>query len=505
MIARYTLMTLAAASLTFPRACAAADAGEKTLGTPELIAILKSDAALFEKAQACRQLAGRGAREAVPALAPLLGDEKLAAYARDALEKIDDPAAGDALRAALGALKGKLLAGAVNSIGVRGDAQAVSALSALALDPASGAAPEALPALGRIATPEALETLAKTLASGPAELRPAAAEGCILGAERHAAKGARDAAIELYDAVRRADVPAPLRAAATCGTIVVRGSAGLQLLFEALKSDDDIVRGAVLGLLRRELRDPEVTRALAAELGRLRPALQALLIPVLADRDDPGALGAVEAAAASEAEEVRAAALAALRDRGDPKALAIVAARARDAEARVRADAVRVLGEWRNVDAGPVLLALAEHAGDDRDALRAFGAIAALVRRIDFAGGRARARWIDLWDGRALAREALAAAQSDDEKRPLIDALGAAGDAGAFALLGELFDTPSLREDACKAAVAVAERIVRIAPDEVEAAMKKVMAATRHEDCAGRAAKAIGRAREEREARAKAK
>ncbi len=495
MIARYTLMTLAAASLTFPRACAAADAGEKTLGTPELIAVLKSDAALFEKAQACRQLAGRGAEEAVPALAPLLGDEKLAAYARDALEKIDDPAAGDALRAALGTLEGKLLAGAVNSIGVRGDAQAVSALSALALDPASGAAPEALPALGRIATAEALDVLTRALASGPVELRPAAAEACVLAAERQAARGARDVATRLYDAVRLADVPAPLRAAATRGAIIMRGSAGLSLLFEALQSDNDIVRGAVLGSLRRDLSDPEVTRALAAELGRLRPALQALLIPVLADRDEPTAQKAVETAAGSGTEEVRVAALTALRDRGGAKALAIVAARAADVDPRVRADAAVVLGEWRSVDAGQALLALARNAGDDQDALRAFRALGALVRHAESSDDRKL----------ALAREALAVAESDEEKRPLIDALGDAGDAGAFALLGELFGTPSLREDACKAAVAVAERIVRIAPDEVEAAMKKVMAATRHEDCAGRAAKAIDRAKEEREARAKAK
>jgi len=488
---------MAAAWCALPRPGAAAEVGGKAPETPALLAVLASDAAVFEKAQACRWLGARGAKEAVPALAALLADERLAAYARDALEKIADPAAGAALREALGRLEGKLLAGAVNSIGARRDAPAVGALRAMAGDPASGAAREALCALGRIATTEAGEALVRALASGPEALRPAAAEGCVLAAERRAAEGARDAARELYDAARRADVPAPIRAAATCGAIAVRGPAGLPLLIEALESGDGIARGAVLGLLYRELQEPEVTRALAAELGRLRPALQALLIPVLARRDEPSAQGAVEAAAASGADAARIAALTALRDRGGPRALAVVAARARDADARLRADAFRVLGEWRGAEAGPALLALAKDAGDDRDALRAFGAIAALVRRVDFSSGR------------ALARDALAAAQSDEEKRPVIAALGAAGDAGTFALLEACAEAPSLREDACEAAVAIGERLARAAvdaaPDAVQAAMAKVIAATRREELAARAAKVVGRLEEARAPRAEKK
>ncbi len=148
-------------------------------------------------------------------------------------------------------------------------------------------------------------------------------------------------------------------------------------------------------------------------------------------------------------------------------------------------------------EAGPALLALAKDAGDDRDALRAFGAIAALVRRVDFSSGR------------ALARDALAAAQSDEEKRPVIAALGAAGDAGAFALLEACAEAPSLREDACEAAVAIGERLARAAvdaaPDAVQAAMAKVIAATRREELAARAAKVVGRLEEARAPRAEKK
>ena len=72
----------------------------------------------------------------MPALAALLGDEKLADYARSALEIIADPAAGDALKKSLPALKGPLLAGAIDSLGVRREASAVPDLETLAKDTA---------------------------------------------------------------------------------------------------------------------------------------------------------------------------------------------------------------------------------------------------------------------------------------------------------------------------------------------------------------------------------
>ena len=58
----------------------------------QLIAVLKSDATLKAKADACRELARVGTKQAIPALAALLGDEKLSHMARYALEPIRDPA-----------------------------------------------------------------------------------------------------------------------------------------------------------------------------------------------------------------------------------------------------------------------------------------------------------------------------------------------------------------------------------------------------------------------------
>ena len=87
----------------------------------ELIKLLRSDSPAAEKAIACKQLAVHGSPEAVPELALLLTDERLASWARIALEAIPGPAADEALRKAMNSLDGKLLIGTINSIGVRRD------------------------------------------------------------------------------------------------------------------------------------------------------------------------------------------------------------------------------------------------------------------------------------------------------------------------------------------------------------------------------------------------
>ena len=210
IIAAGMLLTVAAASLPAQGA-----ETSRAAEAARLIAVLRSGAATFDKARACQQLAVLGSKEAVPALAELLGDEKLAAYARCGLESIADPSADDALRAALGRLHGKLLAGVVNSIGVRRDAKAVSALEPIALGASSGAAAEALTALGRIATPDAIGILRPALKSESAAVRAAAADAILIAAERQLAVGHREEAAAIYEAVRAAFVPKPARLAAT--------------------------------------------------------------------------------------------------------------------------------------------------------------------------------------------------------------------------------------------------------------------------------------------------
>ena len=129
----------------------------------------KSDAPLKEKADACRELSLVGTKESVAPLAALLGDEKLSHLARYGLEPNPDPGVDEALRTALGKLKGRLLIGVIGSLGVRRDSKAVGPLSELLKDSDSDVAQAAARALGRIGGESATAALENALGSA---LRP---------------------------------------------------------------------------------------------------------------------------------------------------------------------------------------------------------------------------------------------------------------------------------------------------------------------------------------------
>ncbi len=131
----------------------------------KLIAILKSSATPFEKAEACRELARIGTSAAVKPLSELLGDEKLSHMARYGLEPIPDPAVDEALRDAAGKLTGRALIGVIGSIGVRRDAKAVELLANRLKDSDAGVMRAAAHALGSIGTPQAAKALEDILAS----------------------------------------------------------------------------------------------------------------------------------------------------------------------------------------------------------------------------------------------------------------------------------------------------------------------------------------------------
>jgi len=192
----------------------------------KLIAVLKSDAPQKDRVDACRELAVIGTKDAVPALAALLGDEKLSHMARYALEPIPDPSVDDALRDALGKLKGRPLVGVIGSIGVRRDAKAVQSLTKLLENPNADVAQTAARSLGKIASPDAAKVLVDTLAKAPAANRPAVADACLSCAEAFLKKGKRTEAAEIYASVGKADLPKHFRVAAAHGAIQARQSTG---------------------------------------------------------------------------------------------------------------------------------------------------------------------------------------------------------------------------------------------------------------------------------------
>jgi len=182
------------------------------LDQKKLVKILKNPKSTdFAKAKACQRLAVIGTKEAVPALSALLGNPKMAHYARFGLEPIADASVDEALRRALVQLKGELLVGAINSIGNRGDTKSVEALAQLIDVSDDEVAAAAAAALGRIGTSDSATQLEKAL-----DYTKTVAGACFECAEKLLSQGNREQALALYGALlRRSDLPDSVRLLAT--------------------------------------------------------------------------------------------------------------------------------------------------------------------------------------------------------------------------------------------------------------------------------------------------
>ncbi len=316
-------------------ASASARAADPIVTSPEKeqeqLAILRSDAPSADKAIACKKLAIDGSSESVPDLAKLLSDPQLSSWARIALEAIPGAAADEALLKATESLEGRLLVGTINSIGVRRAANAVEALITRLKDADADVASAAAVALGRIGNAAATQSLREALATADVKVRSAVAEGCVLCAERLHAEGKSDEAAQIYDQVRKADVPKQRIIEATRGAILARKQAGIPLLLEQFRSPDKKLFQLALGTAR-EFPGGEIDKALAAEMAKATPDRAALIIQAMADRKETVILASVLEAAGSGPKPVRLSAIGALARVGDASCVSVLLTAAVDAD-----------------------------------------------------------------------------------------------------------------------------------------------------------------------------
>ncbi|MCX8157820.1 MAG: HEAT repeat domain-containing protein [Verrucomicrobiae bacterium] len=382
----------------------------------DLIRTLRSEAPPADKAIACKFLAIKGTREAVPALAPLLADKELASWARIALEAIPDSTADTVLREAAGRLEGRLLVGVINSINRRRDVQAVPLLTAKLKDQNPEVVGAAAAALGNIGGTAAAKALAQALEQAPLALKTDIAEGAVLCAERLLAAGNAGEAVRLYDQIRKSPVSQQRIMEATRGAILARGVSGLPLLLEQLRAAD---RAAFnIGLVTaRELPGRKVTEAIAAEFDKAPDARKPLLLLVLADRADAAALPTVQKAALSGPKPVRLAAITALDRMGQVAAVPTL---------------LDLTGEEDADLAKAARVALARIPGKEVDQQ--------LTARLAKATGRLRLALIELAGQRqtTAALPAIMAATGDADAATRAAAIGAVGLLGSASHAGQL-------------------------------------------------------------------
>jgi len=323
------------------------DAAKRAALAGRLASFLSTDATFEAKDFCCRQLYIIGTKAEIPAVARLLGDEKLSHMSRYVLEAMADPEADAAMRQAMGTLQGKLLIGVVNSLGNRRNAASTAAFVKMLAgdDPALAAAAAA--ALGKIGGEEAIKALAAQRNNAAAEVKAAVADAYLLCADQLLRAGQEQQAAALYTEMMSADQPMRLRMAALRGLVAAAPEKAMPLVLANLKSGDAASQAMACGFAR-QIPGADVTKAFAAALPALNPAGQVLLIDALASRGDAGAKPAILAAARSSEDAVRVAAITALGaigDASDVAALAALAAKAGAEREAARTSLARVRGE----------------------------------------------------------------------------------------------------------------------------------------------------------------
>jgi HEAT repeat protein len=274
------------------------------------------------------------------------------------------------------------------------------------------------------------------------------------------------------------------------GVLPARGATeSVPVLLEAAKDADARVRLAALGALR-VLAEPGQTAAIiqllksAKEGPEQSRAEQALL--AVAARGREACVEAILAGMAGADPSATTSLLRALATTvrgtvpGGPRALEAIVAATKDARPAVQGEGVRLLASWPEAAAVPYLLAIARQA---EPAGQQAVAVQGLVR---LASPRA-----DRPANVALLGEAMKLARRPEEKRMVLGILGGVPTAESLALVVPAMDDPALTEEACLAALLIAETPDGLDQARRRAVLQQVRAKTKDAEIRARAEKAM--------------
>jgi len=352
----------------------------------------------------------------------------------------------------------------IAALGDRHEAAARPAVLAAARsgDPVVRAA--AIRALAGLGNASAVEILLEAAASGDAGVAAAARDSLV------AMPGAEvDAAI-----VAALDKAQGAPRALLIDLVGRRGiTSAVSALGQAAEETDPAMRLAAIRALGRTvepaqlapLTDRLAAPANAEEAAAIREALRDTCVRV-ADREACAQHLARIMSQASPAD--RSLMIGMMGVLGGPTALATVAAAATDANVEIQDAATRVLGEWMTPDAAPVLLTVAKSSANNKFRIRALRGYIRIVRQLDVADA----------ERIVMCREAMSLATRDEERARVLGALGRIASAEALAMVRPYLQTPSLKEAASAAAVAIGENLVATQPAVVAETMPLVLQAT---------------------------
>jgi len=468
-----------AVSAAIALACAARCFAQENLpeakkNIDKLVAVIKSpDAGQMEKHEALRQLAIFGGRNEIPAIAPLLLDEKLSHMARYALEPMPDPMVDEVLRDALAKAKGKPLVGIIGSIGARKDAGSVDALAKFLADADAGVAQAAARALGRIGTPAAAKAIDAALNSTAPANRLAFCEGLFRCAEAMLAAGQREGAIAIYDRLLSLEgAPHQVRSGALGGAILARGEQGLPLLKQSLASADYPTFAAAVRVAM-EMKMPEVGGMLVAALTGASADRQIMIIQALGARRDAAAVPALLPLTKSGDLGVRLAAVRALAPINSAAALPALVGLMNDPEKTIAQAATESLSAMTGQEVDMAITAMLQ-AADPQQKLtgielasrrRMPGAMAMMMKLAGDADAKVRSA--------AVSKLADLAAASDFQ--PLVEMFMKAGDGADMDALEQAVAAAAVKTPKPDESAAFLAQLMPRAPAAQKASLVRIL------------------------------
>jgi hypothetical protein len=208
-----------------------------------------------------------------------------------------------------------------------------------------------------------------------------------------------------------------------------------------------------------------------------KTVLEQATVMFTATSTPPAIVDAICAAMPAAHGEAKLALLRTLRLTGGAKALQTIEAAIADSNPQVKDAALLALCDWPTPDALPLIAGLAKRPPTATIKILALRGLVSLVPQADAPDAKKF----------ALLSDAMALADRDEEKQLVFSALGNVPTADALALAASYLDNPVLKEEACLAAVAIAEKLPHGHVAQVTAAMKQVAKTTANKKLAARA------------------
>jgi len=367
------------------------------------------------------------------------------------LGKRGDAAAIPALSAAAKAGDKSVCIAAVKAMPQIGDAAAVPALVDLLDDTDGEIAKAAQDALAAIPGDEADAAIMAMLNSGETAPRLMALD--LIG-RRRMTKSVPSLlkAAEGPDAVVR---PAALKKVGELGS-PAEFSPLLDLLIQyEARQDLDAAEQALSAVCVKSSNPASYTWRLTSQLSKATPAQKGALLRVLSVIGGTNALKAVREAA-------------------------------KDSDVQVSDTAIRVLCSWKTADAAPDLLALAKNSSNQSRKTAALRGYINLIRDKKLSTEKKL----------AMCKEAFALTRRDEEKKLWLGALSTVPAAEALSMAMRHLDDPATKDEAAFAAVAIGEKIANKKPREVVEAMQKVLKATKNRNVVKRGRAVLNKAKQ---------